>query len=118
MNVNDDLRILKSGDRFLWTSWRDGHTHIYLYSFNAPDPMAADAKLERQLESGDYEVIAVSGVDESASTVFFMRAVAPENPLASAFQTRSHGQGAWSASISSGSCSSTRPVIVHRAGTM
>ena len=38
VNVNDDFRILKSGDRFLWTSWRDGHTHIYLYSFNPPRP--------------------------------------------------------------------------------
>ena len=71
VNVNDDFRILKSGDRFLWTSWRDGHTHIYLYSFNASDPLAADAKLERQLESGDYEVIAISGVDEASGTVFF-----------------------------------------------
>jgi len=71
VNVNDDFRILKSGDRFLWTSWRDGHTHIYLYSFNAQDPMSADAKLERQLESGDYEVIAVNGVDEALGTVFF-----------------------------------------------
>jgi dipeptidyl-peptidase 4 len=71
VNVNDDFRILKSGDRFLWTSWRDGHTHIYLYSFNAPDPMAADAKLERQLESGDYEVIEISGVDEASGAVFF-----------------------------------------------
>ncbi len=72
LNVNDDFRVLKSGDRFLWTSWRDGHTHIYLYSFNAPDPMASDAKLERQLESGDYEVIAISGVDEASGTVFFI----------------------------------------------
>ena len=71
VNVNDDFRILKSGDRFLWTSWRDGHTHIYLYSFNAPDPLASDAKLERQLESGDYEAIAVSGVDDASGTVFF-----------------------------------------------
>jgi dipeptidyl-peptidase-4 len=71
VNVNDDFRILNSGDRFLWTSWRDGHTHIYLYSFSAPDPLSADAKLERQLESGDYEVIAISGVDETSSTVFF-----------------------------------------------
>ena len=46
VNVNDDFRILKSGDRFLWTSWRDGHTHIYLYSFNAQDPAAANAKLD------------------------------------------------------------------------
>ena len=71
VNVNDDFRILKSGDRFLWTSWQDGNTHIYLYSFDAQNPMAADAKLERQLESGAYEVIAVSGMDEESGTVFF-----------------------------------------------
>jgi dipeptidyl-peptidase-4 len=72
VNVNDDFRILKSGDRFLWTSWRDGHTHIYLYSFSGTDPVSADAKLERQLESGDYEVIGVSGVDDASGTVFFI----------------------------------------------
>src|SRR5271169_6020096 len=71
VNVNDDFRILKSGDRFLWTSWRDGHTHIYLYSFNGGDPAGSDAKLERQLESGDYEVIGMNGVDEVSGTVFF-----------------------------------------------
>jgi dipeptidyl-peptidase-4 len=71
VNVNDDFRILKSGSQFLWTSWRDGHTHIYLYSFNSQDPAAADAKLERQLESGDYEVIAISGVEEASGAVFF-----------------------------------------------
>ncbi len=75
VNVNDDFRILKSGGnsdaRFLWTSWRDGHTHIYLYSFNAPNPLASDARLERQLESGDYEVIAINAVDEASETVFF-----------------------------------------------
>jgi dipeptidyl-peptidase-4 len=71
-NVNDDFRVLKSGDRFLWSSWRDGHTHIYLYSFNASDPTAADAKLERQLETGDYEVIEISGVNEATGKVFFI----------------------------------------------
>ncbi len=75
VNVNDDFRILKSSGNsdasFLWTSWRDGHTHIYLYSFNAANPLASDATLERQLESGDYEVIAVNGVDEASGTVFF-----------------------------------------------
>ena len=56
--------FLKSGDRFLWSSWRDGHTHLYLYSFDKQNPLNADAKLERQLEKGDYEVLAVEGVDE------------------------------------------------------
>jgi dipeptidyl-peptidase 4 len=73
VNVNDDFRILKSPSegRFLWTSWRDGHTHIYLYSFNAHDPLASDAKVERQLESGDYEVIAINAVDENSNTILF-----------------------------------------------
>jgi dipeptidyl-peptidase-4 len=75
VNVNDDFRVLKSDGksdaRFLWTSWRDGHTHIYLYSFNASDPLISDAKLERQLESGDYEVLAIGGVDDASGMVFF-----------------------------------------------
>jgi dipeptidyl-peptidase-4 len=67
---NVEIPFLKSGG-FLWRSWRDGHTHIYLYSFDKQNPMAADAKLERQLESGDYEVLGIDGVDEAAGTVFF-----------------------------------------------
>ena len=71
VNVNDDFKILKSGDRFLWSSWRDGHTHLFLYSFPKEEPLLADAKLERQLDQGDYEVIQLEGVDDPASTVFF-----------------------------------------------
>jgi dipeptidyl-peptidase-4 len=67
---NVEIPFLKSGG-FLWRSWRDGHTHIYLYSFDKQNPMAADAKLERELESGDYEVLGIDGVDQAAGTVFF-----------------------------------------------
>jgi dipeptidyl-peptidase-4 len=41
VNVNDTFRVLKSGDRFLWESWRDGHTHLYLYSFSKSSPLNA-----------------------------------------------------------------------------
>ena len=70
INVNDDFRVLKSGNRFLWSSWRDGHTHLYLYSFDKENPLAV-TKLERQLTQGDFEVLGVEGVDEAAGTVFF-----------------------------------------------
>jgi dipeptidyl-peptidase 4 len=66
-----EIRFLKSGGQFLWPSWRDGNMHMYLYSFDKQNPMAADAKLERQLEKGDYEVLEIMGVDESSGTVFF-----------------------------------------------
>ncbi len=71
INVNDDFSVLKSGDRFLWSSWRDGHTHLYLYSFDKENPLVGEAKLERQLTQGDLEVLGVEGVDEAAGTVFF-----------------------------------------------
>jgi dipeptidyl-peptidase 4 len=69
--VNDTFRILKSGDKFLWESWRDGHTHLYLYSFNKNSPIAAPANLERQLTKGDFEVTGVEGIDEASGTLFY-----------------------------------------------
>ncbi len=66
-----EVRFLKAKPMFLWPSWRDGNMHIYLYSFDQQNPMAADAKLERQLEQGNYEVLGIEGVDETTGTVFF-----------------------------------------------
>lgn len=69
--VTNDFKVLKSGDRFLWSSWRDGHTHLYVYSFSKPDPLSGQAKLDRQLTKGDFEVLGVEGVDEDAGVVYF-----------------------------------------------
>ena len=67
VNVNDDFKTV-GGNRFLWSSWRDGHTHLYLYSFDPLRPLA-DARLEKQLTQGDFEVLGVEGTD--ADTVYF-----------------------------------------------
>jgi len=64
-------RFLKSSGRFLWPSWRDGNMHLYLYSFEQQNPLGADAKLERQLTQGDFQVLGIDGVDEAAGAVFF-----------------------------------------------
>ena len=65
------LQFLNKSGQILWPSWRDGNMHLYLYSFDKQNPLGADAKLERQLEKGDYEVESIDGVDEAAGTVFF-----------------------------------------------
>jgi len=70
VNVNDNFGVI-GDDRFLWTSWRDGHTHVYLYDFDSHDPVASEAKLETQLTRGDFEVFDVVHVDESARLVYF-----------------------------------------------
>ena len=66
-----EVRFLPSRGQFLWPSWRNGNMHLYLYSFDKQNPMAADAKLERQLTQGDFEVEGIEGVNEAAGTVFF-----------------------------------------------
>ncbi len=67
----ENFTLLKSGDRFIWPSWRSGFTQLYLYSFDKSDPPAADAKLERQLTQGEFEVGGVAAVDEKNSLVYF-----------------------------------------------
>jgi dipeptidyl-peptidase-4 len=66
-----EVRFLKSAGGFLWPSWRDGNMHLYFYSFDKQNPMGADAKMERQLTHGDFEVLGIEGVDEAAGAVFF-----------------------------------------------
>jgi dipeptidyl-peptidase 4 len=69
---NYDLTFLPHG-RFLEKSWRDGHMHLYLYSFDEEHPLTGEAKLERQLTSGEFEVSYVSApaVKGEVTDVFF-----------------------------------------------
>ena len=63
INVADDLRFLKDGKRFLWSSERSGYRHLYLYGL--------DGKEIAQLTKGDWEVTGVEAVDEEKGIVFF-----------------------------------------------
>jgi dipeptidyl-peptidase-4 len=70
LDFSSDLHILPHG-RFLLTSWRDGHTHLYLYTFDEHNPLASEATLTRQLTQGDFEVEDVESIDPKTETVFF-----------------------------------------------
>lgn len=72
MHPEVDLLFLASGDRYLWTSWRDGYNHIYLYEFNKQDPLGSPAKDVMQLTRGEWEVESIEGVDEKQGTVYFV----------------------------------------------
>jgi dipeptidyl-peptidase 4 len=58
--------------QFLILSWRDGFPHMYLYNFDAGNPLGSEAQLARQLESGSYEVGEVKTVDEATNTVYYL----------------------------------------------
>ncbi|MGA3129248.1 MAG: alpha/beta fold hydrolase [Terracidiphilus sp.] len=69
--VDEDYDVTVGGGAIVLTSWSDGHTHIYLYSYDEAKPLAADAKLERQLTHGDFEVSGVYDVDPARKIVTY-----------------------------------------------
>jgi dipeptidyl-peptidase 4 len=71
MHPEVDFQLLSSGDRYLWTSWRDGHNHIYLYQFDKENPLSSEARMVAQLTHGDWEVESIDGVDEHGGIVYF-----------------------------------------------
>jgi dipeptidyl-peptidase-4 len=63
INVSNDLRFLKDGKRFLWSSERSGYRHLYLYD--------SEGKQLAQITKGEWEVSAVDAVDEGKGLVYF-----------------------------------------------
>ncbi|WP_263350061.1 S9 family peptidase [Acidicapsa acidisoli] len=57
--------------KIIFTSWQDGHTHLYLYSYDVNNPLGGPAKLERQLTKGDFEVDEVLEVDHQHKVVYY-----------------------------------------------
>ena len=57
---------------FFLLSWRDGHTHIYRYTFDPVNPLSTLAQVANQVESGNYDVAAIKAVDESAQTLWYL----------------------------------------------
>lgn len=64
-------RFIRADDQFLWLSWRDGHTHIYLYGFDKQNPLGAEAKLVRQVTRGGFEVSEIAAVDDAGGLVYY-----------------------------------------------
>ncbi|MFW5927093.1 MAG: S9 family peptidase, partial [Wenzhouxiangella sp.] len=66
VNLHDDLHFLEDMPAFIWSSERDGHNHLYLYSL--------DGDLIRQLTAGDWSVDTLEGVDEELGMAYFTAA--------------------------------------------
>ena len=82
IDVRNDIRFLKDGD-FLWTTAADGWTHLYLFD--------SKGAVIRDLTPGDYNVIAVTGVDEAKGIAYFTRY--SEGPLNTGLYAVSLGDG-------------------------
>jgi len=68
--VTDGFAVLDSQDSFIWSSWRDGTTQLYRYTFDKQYPLRVEAKLKGELTKGDFEVLKLEGRDR-AGIVYF-----------------------------------------------
>jgi len=75
----DDYDVDFTRTEFFLKSWRDGHTHIYRYAFDAksvsigaPANAAPLAHLVNQVTSGNYEVVAVASILEGSQTIYYI----------------------------------------------
>ena len=62
VSINDDLKFIED-DRFLWTSEKDGHKHIYHFD--------KDGKLINQVTQGDWEVTTIYNYNPKSKEIYF-----------------------------------------------
>lgn len=63
LEVCDHLTFLSDGKSFLWSSDKDGRTHLYHYNM--------DGTLVRQITKGWWDVITYHGYDEKTKTLYY-----------------------------------------------
>jgi len=63
VELHDDLRFLKSGDRFVWASERTGFNHLYLCDIESGE--------QTSITSGEWPVGKVCGIDEAEGAVYW-----------------------------------------------
>jgi dipeptidyl-peptidase-4 len=68
---NDKYDVNFGHGQMVTTSWADGHTHIYLYSYDAGNPLGSTLKLVRKLTQGDFDVDSVLSADLERKVIYY-----------------------------------------------
>jgi dipeptidyl-peptidase-4 len=85
VDVVDQVRWVDGGQRFLWTSERDGWRHLYV--------AAADGSRTTPVTRFEADVVALVGTDATNTWVYFT--ASPDDPTAAyLYRARLDGQGA------------------------
>ncbi len=69
--LDDSYDVYVGDQKIILTGWQDGHSHLYLYSYDASNPMGKEAKLTRQLTQGDFDVSKVLSHDPVGKVVYY-----------------------------------------------
>ncbi len=93
VDIHDNLRFLKDGKHFIWTSEKSGFNHIYLYNLKG--------KEIRQITTGNWEVTNFYGYNEKSKSLYYQSA--EESPLKRAvYKSNIKGKGKKKISVNTG----------------
>jgi dipeptidyl-peptidase-4 len=67
--LDEDYDVTVGDGAIVLTNWSDGHNHLYLYSYDKSKPLSSEAKLDRQLTKGNFEVGDAYNVDVARKVV-------------------------------------------------
>ena len=62
IDITTDLMFFEDQDRFVWTSEKSGYRHAYVHDYEGN---------EKQLTSGDWEIVRLIAIDEAAGWLYF-----------------------------------------------
>jgi dipeptidyl-peptidase 4 len=69
--LDENYDVFVGNGAVVLSDWKDGHTHIYLYSYNPPNPMVDTYAPPKQLTTGDFDVDAIALVDPARKQVYY-----------------------------------------------
>jgi dipeptidyl-peptidase 4 len=69
--LDDNYDVSVGNGNIILTNWKDGHNHLYLYRYNAGNPMSSAPPEVTQLTHGDWDVTAISLVDTAHKVVYY-----------------------------------------------
>lgn len=77
--LDENYDVTVGDGAIVLSNWSDGHNQLYLYSYDKSKPLNSDAKIDRQLTKGDFEIGNVYSVDVARKVVDY--ASNENNPL-------------------------------------
>ena len=69
--LDENYDVFVDNGSLVLSDWKDGHNHIYLYSYNPASPMLASSSDPKQLTSGGFDVAGISILDAAHHLVYY-----------------------------------------------
>jgi dipeptidyl-peptidase-4 len=69
--LDDNYDVTVEAGNIVLSDWRDGHNHIYLYTYDTEQPVTGTTGEPKQLTSGDWDVSGIGVMNAKQKVVYY-----------------------------------------------